>query len=82
MTYVKSLQIFSTWAFKLREKAVHVIVLRSKDARPSVEGRMSFGRGTHVLRSKDDDLEYVLRKLPRPFSLTRIYLKRTLQRTG
>ena len=23
--------VISTWAFKLREKAVHVIVLRSKD---------------------------------------------------
>ena len=44
--------MFST-AFKLCEKAVHVIVLRSKDACPSVEGRMSFGRGTHVLRSGD-----------------------------
>ena len=42
----------------------------------------SFGRGTHVLRSKDDDLDYVLRKLQRPFSLTTIYLKRTLQRNG
>ena len=46
--------------------------------RPSVEGRMSFGRGTHVLRSKDDDLDYVLRKLLRPFSLTTIYFKRIL----
>ena len=31
--------VISTWAFKLREKAVHVIVLRSGDACPSVEGR-------------------------------------------
>ena len=55
--------VISTWAFKLREKAVHVIVLRSKDARPSVEGRMSFGRGTHVLRSKDDNINAHLEKV-------------------
>ncbi len=55
--------IISTLAFKLREKAVHVIVLRSKDARPSVEGRMSFGRGTHVLRSKDDNINAHLEKV-------------------
>ena len=79
---LKWIIIIPTLAFKLREKAVHVIVLRSKDARPSVEGRMSFGRGTHVLRSKDEDLDNVLRKLQRPFSLITIYLKRTLQRTG
>ena len=38
----------------------------------------SFGRGMHVLRSGDDDLDNVLRKLLRPFSLTTIYFKRIL----
>jgi len=32
---------------------IRIVVLRSKDACPSVGGRMSFGRGTHVLRSGD-----------------------------
>ena len=38
----------------------------------------SFGRGTHVLQSGDNDLDNVLRKLLRPFSLTTIYFKRIL----
>ena len=40
-----------------------VCVLRSRDMCPSVEGHASFGRGTCVLRSKDDNINAYLEKV-------------------
>ena len=48
---------------------IRIVVLRSKDACPSVEGRMSFGRGTHVLRSGDAHFFVGMRQHSRPFKI-------------
>ena len=58
---------------------IRIIVLRSKDACPSVEGRMSFGRGTHVLRSGDAHFFIGMRQHSRPFEICSSVAKKKSQ---